>query len=104
MWFDGQFYNAAQLISTVSRQWPAVDTRASERAHRVRVQGARPTFGWRRARIMGIFRPFHRFFPHVTYEEFEEKKQREHDARMLACTELDAKLDKHPYRDYIPHA
>ena len=53
---------------------------------------------------MGIFRPFHRFFPHVTYEEFEEKKQREHDARMLACTELDAKLDKHPYRDYIPHA
>ena len=42
--------------------------------------------------------------PHVTFEEFEEKKQREHHERMVECTERDAKLDQHPYRDFIGHS
>ena len=47
-------------------------------------------------------RTFRSLFPDVSFEEFEEKKQREHKERMVECTETDAILDKHPYRDYIP--
>ena len=39
----------------------------------------------------------------MTYEDFEEKKQIEHEERMKECTDLDAKLDKLKYRDNIPH-
>ena len=43
-------------------------------------------------------------FPHVTFEEYKAKKDREHEERMRECTERDAELDKHPYKDFIPHA
>ena len=41
-------------------------------------------------------------FPHVTYQEYKEKKVREHEHRMRECTETDAVLDAHPYKDFIP--
>ena len=39
---------------------------------------------------------------HVTYEEFEEKKQREHKERMLEATERDKQISEHPYEYFIP--
>ena len=44
-----------------------------------------------------------KLFPDVSFEEYREKRQREHEQRMRECTELDAQLDKLPYKDNIAH-
>ena len=39
----------------------------------------------------------------ITWEKFEEKKNREHEERMRETTVLDKQLSEHPYADHIPH-
>ena len=37
----------------------------------------------------------------VTYEQFEEKKKREHEERMRETTIKDKELSEHPYADHM---
>ena len=37
----------------------------------------------------------------VTFEQFEEKKKREHEERMCEATVRDKQLAEHPYSDHM---
>jgi hypothetical protein len=39
----------------------------------------------------------------ITFQQYQERRQQIHQARMMETTQRDLELSKHPYADYIPH-